>query len=154
MAKIKKMTQQDHNQYLIEFVQHLKQLNEGINIDLLDTSIEEILKDPKQYAYDIIELEFAKAIPKFVEAYNAGREFSNANKGLIVEANKRMYVGGGEIDENLPPAYSLGDTLNHPGQECKNCKFYVHTKTGDYCSAWDADVRHEYWCKKWQKVSK
>ncbi len=67
---------------------------------MLDTSIEEILKDPKQYAYDIIELEFAKAIPKFVEAYNAGREFSNANKGLIVEANKRMYVGGGGLTKN------------------------------------------------------
>ena len=136
---------------MIEFVQHLKQLNEEINIELPDVSIEEVLKDPKQYAYDIIELEFAKAIPKFMEAFDAGKEFSNANKGIVVENKKRLYIKGGNIDENLPPDYGLGDTLNHPKQECHNCKFYVETKNGDYCSQWDATVKHEYWCKKWQK---
>ena len=105
---------------MIEFVQHLKQLNEEINIELPDVSIEEVLKDPKQYAYDIIELEFAKAIPKFMEAFDAGKEFSNANKGIVVENKKRLYIKGGNIDENLPPDYGLGFTLNHPKQECHN----------------------------------
>ena len=137
---------------MIEFVQHLKQLNEEIDIKLPDVPIQEVLKDPRRYAYDIIEFEFAKAIPKFVEAYSSGKEFANANKGIIAEGEKRLYIKGGEIDKNLPPGYELGDTLNHPKQTCENCKFYVSTKTGDYCSQWDATVRDEYWCKKWRNL--
>ena len=148
------MRKQEHDQYLIEFVQHLQQLNDELEIDLPEASIENILEDPKQFAYDFIEIEFAKAIPKFIEAYNAGKEFSNANQGIIVEGETRFYIDSEEIDKKLPPEYGLGDTLNHPGQECHNCKFYVETKKGDYCAAWDASVRHEYWCKKWQKDSK
>ena len=79
---------------MIEFVQHLKQLNEEIDTKLPDASIEDILKNPKQFAYDFIELEFAKAIPKFVEAYNSGKEFSNANKGIIIEGEKKLYIKG------------------------------------------------------------
>ena len=150
MPKIKKMNQQDRNQYLIEFVQHLKQLNDEIDIEFPDASIEDILKDPEKFAYDFIQLEFAKAIPKFVEAYNTGKEFANANRGIIVEGEKRFYITGGEVDKNLPPGYQVGDTLNHPEQSCENCKFYVSTKTGDYCSQWDATVGDEYWCKKWR----
>ena len=102
----------------------------------------------------MIEIEFAKAIPKFIEAYEVGKLFSSENKGVLIEGDKRSYLDGKEIDEKLPPKYGLGDTLNHPGEECHNCKYYVETKTGDYCAFWDAIVRHEYWCKKWRKNSK
>ena len=139
---------------MIEFVQHLKQLNETIDIKLPEISIENILKDPRQFAYDFIEIEFAKAIPKFIESFESGKEFGNATRGLILEGEKRMYLDGKDVDSNLPPAYQYGGTLNNPEEYCENCKFYVHTKNGDYCSVWDTNVRDEYWCKKWQKVSK
>ena len=136
---------------MIKFVQHLKQLNDQLDLEIPNTPIEEILADPKQFAYDIIEIEFAKTIPKFLEAYKAGKKYSKANQGVILKNEKRFYPDGEEIDEKLPPKYGLGDTLNHPVQECHNCKYYVETKTGDYCAQWDAVVREEYWCKKWRK---
>ena len=55
-----------------------------------------------------------------------------------------------KINKKLPNNYSYGKTLDNPNENCHNCKFYVETKTGDYCSQGDADVRDEYWCKKWQ----
>ena len=67
------------------------------------------------------------------------------------EGENKFYLDGKKIDKNLPPAYSYGDTLNHKNKQCKNCKFYLETKSGDYCSTWDAEVREEYWCKKWQE---
>ena len=55
-----------------------------------------------------------------------------------------------EIVESItgwPPGYEYGGTLNNPDQMCHNCKYFVR----DYCAAWDADVRKEFWCKKWQE---
>ena len=137
---------------MTEFVQHLKTLNEKIDIKLPDISIEDILKDPRQYALDFIELEFAKAIPSFVDAYNRGLDFSNANRGIAIKKSKRFYIKGGEIDSNFPDSYQLGDSLNHKNQECQRCRFYTKTKAGDYCSNWDADTKKNYWCNQWQKL--
>ena len=146
------MTQKDHDQYLIKFVKHLKQLNEKLDIEIPKTNIEEILTDPKKYAYEFIEIEFARAIPFYISAYKAGKEFAKANEGVIIKDDLRYYIDGQEIDPKLPDKYGIGDTLNHPGQECHNCKYYVETKNGNYCAAWDAEVRDEYWCKKWKKT--
>ena len=136
---------------MTKFVKHLKKLNNQLDIEIPRTNIEEILTDPKQYAYDLIEKEFAKAIPSFVSAYKAGKKFSNENKGVITKKDLRYYPDGSEIDPKLPEKYAIGDTINNPGQLCLNCKYYVHTKTGDhYCSQWDAEIREQYWCKKWK----
>ena len=144
------MTQKDHDQYLTKFVKHLKTLNNQLDIEIPRTNIEEILLDPKQYAYDLIEKEFAKAIPSFVSAYKAGKKFSKANEGVILKQDLRYYPDGSEIDPKLPDKYGIGDTINHAGQLCSNCKYYISNKSGEYCAFWDAAVRDQYWCKKWK----
>ena len=131
----------------------LQQLNK-IEVPLIDAPIEEILKDPKQYAINYMEQSFDANNDKFLEAYNKGKQFALSNSGILEKNGKRHYLNGTPIDEKLPPDYSYGDTLNNPEELCHNCKFYVETNTGDYCSQCDATVKHEYWCKKWQKISK
>tara|TARA_Y100000034_G_scaffold81459_1_gene97623 strand:+ start:719 stop:853 length:135 start_codon:yes stop_codon:yes gene_type:complete len=42
--------------------------------------IGEVIKDPRQYALDFIELEFSKAVPKFIKSYNNGLKFGQKNK--------------------------------------------------------------------------
>ena len=90
---------------------------------------------------------------KFLDAYNLGIDYALSNSGILMKEEKRHYLDGKPIDEKLPPKYSYGDTLNNPGEICHNCKFYVESKTGDYCAFWDAEVRHEYWCAKWKGIS-
>lgn len=94
-----------------------------------------------------MEQAFADNFDKFEEAYNLGKEFSLANSGYKEKDGKRYYLDGTLIDEKLPPGYEYGGTLNNPDQMCHNCKYFVR----DYCAAWDADVRKEFWCKKWQE---
>jgi len=139
-----------HKELLVGFVLELQQLNK-IEAPLIDTPIEEILKDPKQYAINYMEQIFADNYDRFLEAYNLGKDFALSNTGIIIKGGKRYYLDGKKINEKLPPKYTYGNTLNNPDEMCHNCKFYVETRTGDYCAAWDADVREEYWCKKWQK---
>tara|TARA_Y100000401_G_scaffold98144_1_gene85803 strand:+ start:2270 stop:2404 length:135 start_codon:yes stop_codon:yes gene_type:complete len=42
--------------------------------------IDEVIKDPRKYALDFIELEFAKNVPKFIEAYKHGFTFGKLSK--------------------------------------------------------------------------
>jgi hypothetical protein len=57
----------------------LQRLND-IEVDIPQTSIDTVIKDPRQYALDFIELEFAKNVPKFIKAYKMGFEFGKKNK--------------------------------------------------------------------------
>jgi hypothetical protein len=150
MATIKKKSQRVHKELLVDFVKKLQKLN-NIELELPNENIETILKDPRQFALNFMEDSFEKFYDKFVEAYNDGEKFALANTGIIIKKDKRYYLEGGKIDEKLPPKYSYGDTLNNPGELCNNCKYFTSTKRGDYCAQWDADVRKEYWCKKWRK---
>ena len=136
---------------MIKFVKHLKQLNEQLDFDLPKLSIDDILSDPKGYAYAIVEREFTKALPKFIESHEAGKVFSYENRGIMLINKSRFYLDNTPVDDKLPPKYGYGDTLNHPKQLCNNCKFFISTKTGDYCSQWDADVKDQYWCAKWKE---
>ena len=108
---------------LVEFVGELQNLNK-INNDLMQVPIEEVMDDPEAYAVDYME-----------------------------DGKKRYYLDNEKIDKNLPTDYKFGTQLDENPSLCSNCKFYLLTKTGDeYCSQWDADVREDYWCKKWQKT--
>ena len=80
MPKEKKKNKQGSNdQYLIGYLRKLRRLNE-FEVDVPQTDVKEVIKDPRQYALDFIELEFAKAIPKFVKAYKEGFTFGKKNK--------------------------------------------------------------------------
>ena len=127
-------------------MQELQQLN-NIEAPLIDVPIEEIIKDPKKYALDYMETVFEENTEKFSISYELGREFALNITGLATIDGELSYPDGEPIDKNLPKAYSLGNTLDNPNEFCHNCKHYAD----DYCIKWDADVRHEYWCKSWQK---
>ena len=68
-----------NDQYLIAYLRKLRQLNE-FEVDVPQDDIAEVVKDPRQYALDFIELEFARTVPKFIKSYNNGFEFGKKNK--------------------------------------------------------------------------
>ena len=137
---------------LVEFVGELQNLNK-INNDLMQVPIEEVMDDPEAYAVDYMEMMFSRHVSRFMLAYKLGEEFASKNMGVIEDGKKRYYLDNEKIDKNLPTDYKFGTQLDENPSLCSNCKFYLLTKTGDeYCSQWDADVREDYWCKKWQKT--
>ena len=80
MARKKKQEQQgSNNQFLIDYLTKLRQLND-FEIEVPQVDINEVINDPRQYALDFIELEFAKAVPKIVEAHKNGLLFGKKNK--------------------------------------------------------------------------
>jgi hypothetical protein len=68
-----------NNRFLIDYLRKLQRLNK-FDLEVPQADIKEVIKDPRQYALDFIELEFAKALPKFIESYNNGFEFGKKNK--------------------------------------------------------------------------
>ena len=80
MARKNKQNQQgNNNQFLIDYLTKIRQLNE-LELAVPVVDINEVVNDPRQYALDFIELEFAKAVPKILEAYKGGLEFGKKNK--------------------------------------------------------------------------
>ena len=75
----KKKKQASNDRYLIGYLRKLRRLNE-FEVDVPQTDVKEVINNPRQYALDFIELEFAKAIPKFVKAYKEGFAFGKKNK--------------------------------------------------------------------------
>lgn len=73
----KKQSQND--QYLIDYLLKLQRLND-IDVEIPQADINEVIKNPRQYALDFIELEFAKTVPKFIQAYKEGFAFGKKNK--------------------------------------------------------------------------
>jgi hypothetical protein len=78
MAKEKK-TQGQNDQFLIDYLTKLRKLND-IEVEIPQVNIDEVIKDPRQYALDFIELEFARTVPKFIKAYKEGFDFGKKNK--------------------------------------------------------------------------
>ncbi|MAH48523.1 hypothetical protein CMI37_22040 [Candidatus Pacearchaeota archaeon] len=68
-----------NDQYLIDYLRKLQRLND-IEVDIPQTNIDEVIKNPRQYALDFIELEFAKTVPKFIQSYKEGFAFGKKNK--------------------------------------------------------------------------
>ena len=68
-----------NDQFLIDYLRKLQRLND-IEVDIPQANIDEVIKNPRQYALDFIELEFAKTVPKFIKAYKEGFAFGKKNK--------------------------------------------------------------------------
>ena len=62
------------DQSLIDFVLKLKKLND-IKIDIPKANVKDIIKNPRQFALDFIELEFAKALPANIKSFKLGKKF-------------------------------------------------------------------------------
>jgi hypothetical protein len=62
----------------------------------------------------------------------------------------RTYPDGEPIPESLPPLYiDSADVAVPQGQNCANCSYYKSTEA--YCMKFDATVRPQYWCAKWER---
>ena len=72
------------DQSLVNFVLKLKKLND-IKINTPKVNAKDIIKNPRQFALDFVELEFAKALPKYIQSYNLGKKFG---KDLIKNGKK------------------------------------------------------------------
>ena len=79
MPKDSKKKKGKNDQYLIDYLTKLQRLND-IEVDIPQAKIEDVMKDPRQYALDFIELEFARTVPKFIKAYGVGFDFGKKNK--------------------------------------------------------------------------
>ena len=62
-------------EYLINYVLKLQELNNR-EIEVPQTDIETILKDPKAYAMDWIEANLIFILPEIIEAFKSGQEFA------------------------------------------------------------------------------
>ena len=60
---------------LVSYVDNLQSLNEKVKPKFPKISAEKLRKDPKSYAYDVIEASFIKHIPSFIKAYKHGQKF-------------------------------------------------------------------------------
>ena len=69
---------------MVNFVEQLKLLN-SIEVDIKKDKIQNIIKDPTQYALDFIEETFIKNFPTAIKAYNLGDKFS---KDLLKNGKK------------------------------------------------------------------
>ena len=69
----------NNDRFLIDYLRKLHRLND-IDVEIPQADINEVIKSPRQYALDFIELEFAKTVPKFIQAYKEGFAFGKKNK--------------------------------------------------------------------------
>ena len=61
---------------LVQYVDKLQSLNEKVKPKFPKISAEKLRKDPKSYAYNVIEASFIKHIPSFIKAYQFGDDFA------------------------------------------------------------------------------
>lgn len=62
----------------------------------------------------------------------------------------RTYADGEPIPATLPALYvEAGSTGTMPGQNCSNCEYYA----GGMCGKFQAPVRENYWCAKWEDAA-
>ena len=60
---------------LVNYVDQLQSLNERVKPKFPKINATKLRKDPKSYAYDVIEASFIKYIPSFIKAYKHGQKF-------------------------------------------------------------------------------
>ena len=70
-----KQLQKKQVESLVSYVDNLQSLNEKVKPKFPKISAEKLRKDPKSYAYDVIEASFIKHIPSFIKAYKHGQKF-------------------------------------------------------------------------------
>ena len=66
---------------MVEFVRKLQELN-NLQLDIPQGDIDEIIKNPKEYALNFVEFQITKNLKKYITAYNLGIEFANKNMGV------------------------------------------------------------------------
>ena len=62
-------------EFLVDYVDKLQSLNEKVKPKFTKITADKLRKDPKSYAYDVIEASFIKHIPFFIASYKHGKQF-------------------------------------------------------------------------------
>jgi predicted nucleotidyltransferase len=80
--------------------------------------------------------------------------FNELKKDLVrmtEELRLRFYADGQPIPNSLPEKYQASTSTDVPvGQKCENCEYIAN----DYCKKFDAKVKLDYWCAKWESKDK
>ena len=120
----------------------------------------DLIKMTKKEAYDIGH-DYAQHTSKITPGepgydpnYQGGEYVpSNAEDNKELVATTRVYPDGEKIPDSLPPKYMAANSKEVPeGQHCGNCEYYVESDS--YCKKFDAKVRDNYWCAKWEPNNK
>jgi nicotinamide mononucleotide adenylyltransferase len=114
------------------------------------------MTDIKKEAYDIGHdyAQHTSQITPGEPGYNPnyqGGEYkpSNNEDNQILVATKRFYPDGQPIPDSLPPKYMPASSQEVPkGQNCENCEYFE--SSNNHCHKFNAEVRPEYWCAKWE----
>lgn len=114
------------------------------------------MTDIKKEAYDIGHdyAQHTSQITPGEPGYNPnyqGGEYKPSNKedNQILVATKRFYPDGQPIPDSLPPKYMPASSQEVPkGQNCENCEYFE--SSNNHCHKFNAEVRPEYWCAKWE----
>jgi nicotinamide mononucleotide adenylyltransferase len=114
------------------------------------------MTDIKKEAYDIGHdyAQHTSQITPGEPGYNPnyqGGEYKPSNKedNQILVATKRFYTDGQPIPDSLPPKYMPASSQEVPkGQNCENCEYFE--SSNNHCHKFNAEVRPEYWCAKWE----
>ena len=70
--------QNPYNQYLIEYVKQLQQLND-IDLEVPQVDIADVIANPNQYGQDFVESMFVKYYKAFIKAHKLGKKFARKN---------------------------------------------------------------------------
>jgi len=70
-----------HNRYLVDFVLKLQKLN-NLQLDIPQGDIDEIIKNPKEYALNFVEFQVTNNLMKYIEAHKLGKDFALKNMGI------------------------------------------------------------------------
>jgi hypothetical protein len=120
----------------------------------------DLIKMTKKEAYDIGH-DYAQHTSKITPGepgydpnYQGGEYVpSNAEDNKELVATTRVYPDGEKIPNSLPPKYMAANSKEVPeGQHCGNCEYYAESNS--YCKKFDAKVRDNYWCAKWEPNNK
>jgi hypothetical protein len=92
-----------------------------------------------------------KEQPQLIEKKNK-KLFNELKKELIEMTDKlRTYPDGEIIPNSLPEKYQSATSADVPvNQNCENCEYFEK----NYCKKFDAKVRSDYWCAKWESKDK
>ena len=72
---------------LVNYVDKLQSLNENVKPKFPKINASKLRKDPKSFAYDVVEASFIKHIPSFIAAYKHGKKFG---KDLLKNVEERQ----------------------------------------------------------------
>jgi hypothetical protein len=89
-------------------------------------------------------------LQKYEEMVEGPKEEESKQPMELPNIPGRTYPDGEAIPVTLPALYvEAGSTGTGPGQNCANCGYYA----GGMCGKFQAAVRENYWCAKWEDAS-